>query len=76
MIKKVLRYRYTLDELNGMLCALQERSQAYQDWLQQVETLLDGVHVNKPGQGAELKYGSLLMTRKRPLCQKLVTCPY
>lgn len=49
MYKKVLRYRYTLEELGGMLRALQERSQAYQDWLQQVETLLDGRYKDKPG---------------------------
>ena len=50
MSKKVLRYRYTLEELNGMLYALKERSQAYQTWLQQVESLLDGEDTEKPGQ--------------------------
>ena len=49
MNRKVLRYRYTLEELGGMLRALQERSCAYQDWLQQVETLLDGRYQDKPG---------------------------
>lgn len=51
MSRKVLRYRYTMKELDGMLKALQERSQAYQDWLAQVETLLDGDHEDedKPG---------------------------
>ena len=50
MDKKVLRYRYTLEELRGMMQSLQERSQAYQNWLQQVESLLDGQHADKPGQ--------------------------
>lgn len=50
MSSKVLRYRYTLEELKGMLKALQDRSRAYQGWLKHVEALLDGEHVEKPGQ--------------------------
>ena len=33
-----------------MLNALQERSQAYQNWLDRVEALLDREHSEKPGQ--------------------------
>ena len=49
MSKKVLRYRYTLEELSNMLQALQERSHDYQQWLEQVEALLDGQYTEKPG---------------------------
>ena len=52
MGKKVMRYRYTLGELRGMLTTLQDRSLAYQRWLQQVDTLLDGEHSQKPGQNS------------------------
>jgi uncharacterized membrane protein YjjP (DUF1212 family) len=49
MSRKVLRYRYTLEELSDMLQGLQDRSNAYQDWLQKAEMLLDGMLMEKPG---------------------------
>ena len=49
LASKVLRYRYTLDELRGMLKALQDRAEAYQTWLRHVEALLDGEQDEKPG---------------------------
>jgi histone demethylase JARID1 len=47
--KKVLRYRYTIQELYGMLKGVQMRSQSYKNWYEHVEKILDGVGSNKTG---------------------------
>jgi len=45
--KKVLRYRYTMDELQKMLSAVQKRAEGYQSWANQVERVLDGQEPQK-----------------------------
>ena len=45
----VTRYRYTIDELYGMLRGIQERSEAYRDWCRQVDLILDSVGDDKTG---------------------------
>ena len=47
----LLRFRYTLDELRGMLEVMRERAEGYQGWSGQVEAVLDGLVPQKAGEG-------------------------
>ena len=49
MVPILVRFRYTLDELRGMLEVVQERADGYQDWSSRVETVLDGPLPQKAG---------------------------
>ena len=44
-----LRYRYTVEELYGMLRGIQARSDAYTNWCSRVDHVLDSVGTNKAG---------------------------
>ncbi len=49
MNKKVLRYRYTLDELPAMLHRLKIRAESYDNWAFQVKSALEAPQGQKLG---------------------------
>ena len=48
-LKKVLKFRYTMDELRDMLAAITRRAEGYKNWSDRVEGVLDGLVPQKAG---------------------------
>ena len=47
--KKILRYRYTLDELPAMLQKLKRRVESFDNWAFKVKSALEEENSEKPG---------------------------
>ena len=48
--QKVIKYRYTLPELEGMLSSLAAQAAAYTSWVDRVEAVLDSPDNSKTGE--------------------------
>ncbi len=48
--QKVIKYRYTLPELEGMLSSLAAQAAAYTSWVDRVEAVLDSPDSSKTGE--------------------------
>ena len=48
--RKVLRFRYTMAELQQLVDGLCQRTTAYSDWMNRVERLVDGLETEKAGE--------------------------
>ena len=60
----MLRFRYTMDELQQLVDGLCQRTTAYTDWMNRVERLIDGLETEKAGEKSFLAlkvcYGGFL----------------